>query len=356
MDLELFARIRAGIRKAVNSFQLKYSDHLAIVSDDGVDENVLAALRAISVELSRDEYDGILLMSERPTGSAQPFDEDIEKELARSTAWFFLTSLSRSHCPQTVKYVIEQQHARLMSVTNGRPDIWLEGAINEDFWEMRARVAKLQELCCDVSYYHVTDANGTDLIIAPWQELIFPEPGLVTKPGQLCNFPFGECAWPVRHPGTAGVIVSNGVVGTGIGYPDEPIRLTIEEGIVTKVEGGESARKLETAMDEADRKAGHSGARYIAEVAFGANAAAWRDNGNRLPPTSLEGEKAYSATSTSMHIAHGANHLFGVPHDAPEFSDVAHHTDHVLWGELNVYACRNNNARFDLITNGVPMY
>ncbi len=342
--MHIVSRIAAGIEKAISGFELGQAEQLAIVTDKGVDPKVGKALR----QVAGDRFE--LLISDTPTGAAQPFSPEIERVLADSSAWFFVTSLSRSHCPQTVKYVIERKQARLMSVTNGHPDIWLKGAVNEDFAAMRKRVRRVAELCREVLYFHVTDKHGTDLVVSPWQEHLIEEPGLLKKGGDVCNFPFGETAWPVKLDTTRGRIVSCGVVGTGVGYPDEPIRFTVANGVITSVAGGKSAAKLRVSMDAAGPQA-----YWLAEVAFGANAAAWRDGGKRLPPTSLEGEKAYSAVDTTMHIAHGANHVFGVPHEHPWCATCAHHTDHVLWGELNVTAYTRDTS-FRLVDNGVPIY
>ncbi len=342
--MQIVGRIAAAITKAVAGFELTAKDTFVIVTDPGVVPDVRKALEQVAAACGY-----TLLVSDTPTGSAQAFTGPVADMLARGNAWLFVTSLSRTHCPQVVEHVIHNKRARLMSVTNGRPDIWLEGAINEDFDAMRERVRHIAEWCRGVKYFHITDKHGTNLVVFPWQEHLIKEPGLITKPGDICNFPFGETAWPVKLTGSSGDIVSQGVVGTGVGYPDKPIILRVKNGVVTSVEGGKSADKLRASMDAAGPQA-----YWLAEVAFGANAAAWRDGGTRLPPTSLEGEKAYSPTNTTMHIAHGANHVFGIPEDHLWCATCAHHTDHVLWGGLTVKA--HSSASFFLIKNGVPIY
>lgn len=358
--------ILAGVRKAVSCLYLKPDDRFIIVSDIGVDVTVREALHEAMSEVDGQSCWATYVMSDEPTGSAQPFNQNIEEQLASCTAWLFVTSMSRTHCEQTRKYVLEQKTARLLSVTNARSsDIFTMGAVNENLEEMRVRIRRIAELCEGVRRFCITSDAGTGIFISPDLEYCVSDDGIIDTPGKLSNFPFGEWACPVIWAGSGGVVISDGVIGSGIGSPDEPLYMDFWGGKMSRITGGESAKRLAEIMTEADRKAGnralergYSG--YLAEIAFGANSCAWRGdrvNGLTLPPTSLEAEKAYCPGDTSIHIAHGCNHAFGVHPNAPHFNSVGHHTDHVLRGGVTVIAYyEDRRTPVHLIDRGIPIY
>ena len=73
-----------------------------------------------------------------------------------------------------------------------------------------------------------------------------------------------EVSLPPLEGTTAGVIVLEHVV-TDLGTLDEPIRLEVEAGLVTRITGGEAAARLERLIE------GVAGARNIGELGIGLN-------------------------------------------------------------------------------------
>ncbi|MBI2881726.1 MAG: aminopeptidase [Candidatus Tectomicrobia bacterium] len=106
--------------------------------------------------------------------------------------------------------------------------------------------------------FHLTDPNGTDLrgrISFQW--------GFKEKqpPRGWMFFPAGDMA---EHPESPvdGTVVFEHLEGFA-GYLREPIRLTVRDHWVTRVEGGEEARWLEALMGRYER------GRYFSEIAIG---------------------------------------------------------------------------------------
>ena len=118
-----------------------------------------------------------------------------------------------------------------------------------------------------------------------------------------------------------------------IGRPDEPIRLTIENGKVVKIEGGESAKKLLDILEKTNKEYQEknpddkiTNAFKLAEFSFGMNSKAFRYNekGQKIsPPTSLEAEKGLG----TIHIALGKNSLFNIDRDDTDYNDIPIHID-----------------------------
>jgi hypothetical protein len=354
-------------------------DRLVVVFDAGIDSVCQVALRSAVGILQSEGAITQILEASIPTGPAQDLGMYIEGQMRDATAFLYHTSMSRSHCPQTrmfipgkdengelIKRADGRPQARLLSITNGKADTLLKGAVNEDLVAMRERIVRINKMTEGVTQFHITTQAGTNLWVTPWPEMMVVDNGLITQPGQLGNYPFGEgCSCAVKFSGTNGLLVSDGVIGAGIGQVDKPITMHIEYGKICEILGGKSRDTLIRSMDDADRKMPASSllsqpSRYIAEIAFGMNAAAWRvdESGKKvLPPTSLEAEKAYDPDNTSIHIAHGANHIFGVPAGHPYFNPVQHHTDHVLCGGVTVDAYfHEDRPALRLIDNGKPIY
>ena len=82
----------------------------------------------------------------------------------------------------------------------------------------------------------------------------------------------------------------------------DPITLTIEEGEIVKIEGGEEAKKLQETLDWAYKKAKHPwGVKRIAELGIGIN-----PNAKIIGATIIDEKKLGTA-----HIGIGSNHWFG---------------------------------------------
>jgi len=182
------------------------------------------------------------------------------------------------------------------------------------------------------------------------------ENGIIDRPGQASNYPTGEFGGAVDLAETNGVYVVDGAVGM-IGRVDKPIRITIEDGTATKIEGGESAEKLREILKKADKeyKEVHpedktTSAFRVAEFSFGMNSKAFRytEDGQRIsPPTSLEGEKGLG----TIHIALGKNSLFNMPEGDPDYNDIPIHIDCVAMN-TSVTGVKKDGSEVELLRNG----
>lgn len=139
----------------------------------------------------------------------------------------------------------------------------------------------------------VTSRKGTDVTVT-----IAGRPALEVTPikgrGQMMGpIPlWAEVAFAAVEDGTNGTIVFDGVM-LGIGFPGqvkEPIRLTVQDGRVSAIDGGEEARRLKEVI------AGVDGADVIGEFAFGTS---------EKSPFGSPSEKGRLGT---VHFALGDNH------------------------------------------------
>ena len=124
------------------------------------------------------------------------------------------------------------------------------------------------------------------------------------------RFHAGQGCWP-DEPARTGTIVFDGCVTPPFGrIPDEPIRLTVKDGIITAVDGGEDARTYEEYL----RNFNDPGMLMMAHISYGFNP------GAQLTGNIVEDERVWGATEW------GIGYVSDV--DAPPCGqDAVSHTD-----------------------------
>ncbi|MFA7653649.1 MAG: aminopeptidase [Candidatus Magasanikbacteria bacterium] len=411
-------KLRKGAENVIKCFQLRRSsdnkkgENLLIVSEvvkkmvegiisyEPIDPLMLRALKEAGEKIAGKDCQVIGVP--QTEHAAQDLGEEVGKRMKTADAILIVTSLSRSHSQQTrdIMYpnhdaqVIESlmqskslsgafaslqgystgeiaekmskrklnpesQYSgkgRIISITNTNRDTLTKGAALENPVEMAERIDKFAEVMKGVERVKVESVNGTELEIDLKVPSYYKEKGLVDKPGKLSNFPSGEYCGAVDMENTNGVIIIDGAIGGGIGRVDEPVKITIKNGVAIKIEGDKAAEELKRQLDTANTayRALHpedtkTDAYRIAEFAFGMNSQAFRYDGSHKisPPTSLESEKGLG----TIHIALGKNDLFKVEESDPDFNSLPIHIDCVAVG-TTVIGTKDSGEEVLLIKNG----
>lgn len=172
-----------------------------------------------------------------------------------------------------------------------------------DWQALAARTERLVSAINRAEWIRVTTANGTDMMICKQGRYAEGDDGLLTAPGSFGNLPAGEAYFAPLERKSHGVMVIEWAPTRKL---DEPLRLTVEQGIVVGIEGNDRHRlTLEGKFAENDN------CRNIAELGIGAN-----DRASR-PDNVLEAEKIMG----TIHIALGDNTGFGGNVSAPFHED-----------------------------------
>jgi leucyl aminopeptidase (aminopeptidase T) len=119
--------------------------------------------------------------------------------------------------------------------------------------------------------------------------------GLFREKGQWGNLPTGEAYLAPVEGQSEGVVVVDGSMA-GVGLVRTPIRITVERGYATAIEGGEEAERLRALLEPHGRDA-----YTVAEFGIGTNDRAI------LTGVILEDEKVMG----TIHIAFGDNKSMG---------------------------------------------
>jgi len=141
----------------------------------------------------------------------------------------------------------------------------------------------------------ITSPGGTDLTLSLTGRSALPDLGVYHQPGQYGNLPAGEVYAAPLESTANGTLVIDGSMA-GIGMVDEPIHMTVRNGLAVDIEGGAAARKLVEILEPYGQEA-----RNIAEIGLGMNPYAV------MQGVVLVDEKVLG----TVHIALGNNITFG---------------------------------------------
>lgn len=191
---------------------------------------------------------------------------------------------------------------RFASLPHFDPDMF-HTSMTVDWSALAARTALLVEAVNRADWIRVTTPNGTDMNICKQGRLAEGDDGLLTSAGSFGNLPAGEAYLAPLEGKSHGIMVIEWGPTRKL---DEPLRLTVINGVVTTIEGNDPHRaRLEARFAE------NASCRNIAELGIGTN-----DKASR-PDNVLEAEKILG----TIHIALGDNTGFGGSVSAPFHED-----------------------------------
>jgi leucyl aminopeptidase (aminopeptidase T) len=134
-----------------------------------------------------------------------------------------------------------------------------------DFWELREPASRLRRILTEGSVAHVTAANGTDIMMSiADRAAVGWLSGIAENPCETTAWPGGEVSLPPVEGTSEGTVVVE-IAMTDVGGVAEPIRWTVEGGLVRDIAGGEDADRLRSIV------AGVANAQNIGELGIGIN-------------------------------------------------------------------------------------
>jgi leucyl aminopeptidase (aminopeptidase T) len=192
--------------------------------------------------------------------------------------------------------------ARFASLPHFDPEMF-HTSMTVDWHALADRTARLAAAVNRAEWVEVTCPNGTAMQICKQGRHAEGDDGLLTAAGSFGNLPAGEAYLAPLEGKSHGVMVIEWGPTRRL---DEPLRLTVEQGRVVRIEGNDPHRERLEA-----RFAGNANCRNIAELGIGTN-----DKASR-PDNVLEAEKIMG----TIHIALGDNTGFGGSVSAPFHED-----------------------------------
>jgi leucyl aminopeptidase (aminopeptidase T) len=213
-----------------------------------------------------------------------------------------VTTYSLSHTQ--ARKTASEKGVRIASMPGINMDIIMRTLSHNYFDELAKITKKVAGLMTMADNAHLTSSNGTNVTFSLQGRNGLADTGLFLNPGDFGNLPAGEGFTAPVEGKTQGVAVFDGAFADIL--IDQPIKVTFENGIATKIEGGLGARQLEIMINSIGPDA-----RHVAELGIGTN------KNCRLESSLIEVEKVFG----TVHIAIGNNKHFGGMIDTPYHAD-----------------------------------
>ncbi|MFD0696899.1 aminopeptidase [Paenibacillus sp. GCM10027628] len=269
-----------------NCLGLRENETFLVVSDDAkkeLAESLYEAGKSLGAEAV------LMVMKERSKPGEEP-PAGVASAMVNSQVVVCITKHSLTHT-QARKQAVAAG-ARVATMPGITEDMFLEGAISADYTQVKALTEKVTDMLTEAKNVRI-EKDGYTLSFSLEGRNGVPSTGMYLNPGESGNLPSGEGFIAPVEGKAAGQILVDGSVA-GIGALDSPLLLTLEQGRLTNVEGGEAGEKLLRMLGEED-------GRFLAEFGIGTNDKA------RITGVILEDEKVYG----TIHVAFGSNNTFG---------------------------------------------
>ncbi len=177
-------------------------------------------------------------------------------------------------------------------------------AIDINYKPLQTQQEMIKQAITGGEEIHVTTSAGTDFHYNVKGMKAVSSDGIYTVPGSGGNLPAGEVFVPINGKRAEGKVVIDGSSRTHKHtlIIKDPITLTIEDGSVVQIEGGDEAKKLESTLNWAASKSKHpNSVRRVGELGIGMN-----------PKASIIGSMVVDEkTLGTAHIGLGSNYWFG---------------------------------------------
>jgi len=295
-----------GARILVNTCaRVKPSEHVVVLTDTNeisVVEYVVAAAKEKNAETV------LIVMSPRSAHGEEP-PKTVAAALKEADVVFAVTTFSLFHTK--ARHEACKNGARWVNMPDFRREMLCSGGIYADFSGIRPLVDKLSSILSEESKVKVITDKGTDIEFSIEGRRAVPQYGVSDKPGMISSPPDIETAVaPVEGTAQGKIVVDGSIVLPGIGPLSEgkEVVLTVKNGFITEIEGGEEAKKFKEVLENANDPSVYN----IGEFGVGFNPKC------RLTGNMLEDEGVYG----TIHFGIGNNATIGGLTKAPMHIDV----------------------------------
>ncbi len=178
------------------------------------------------------------------------------------------------------------------------------GAIDTNYKPLQAKHEEIKKVLDDAEEIHIKTKAGTDLYYNVKGLKALCADGNYTKQGYGGNLPAGEVYIPPNGKKVNGTVVidASSRNHTHTSLIKKPIKLTIEEDMITEIKGGEEAKELEKTLNWAANRAKYPNrVKRIGELGIGLNPKA------KIIGSTVIDEKALG----TAHVGIGSNYWFG---------------------------------------------
>lgn len=281
---------------------LKPGENVCILTDTESSQNITEVLAIVSRAMGAEVT--VLMMTPREIGGAEP-PAVVAAAMAASDV--FISNISNSLTHTNAQREALRQKTRICNLREVDDDMMVRGGITADYVEVKRITDKLVDLLTRSKRATITTPEGTNLSLVLEGRNGASLSGWATNPGEFSGLPDGEATIAPRERTTQGIIVNPYLVEK-IGAIKEPLKITVKDGMISTIEGGNEAKQLKEILDKREALAKNC----AAEFALGTNPSC------RVIPKSREIKKKLG----TAHVAVGDNKTLGGDVDASLHIDI----------------------------------
>ena len=300
MDLSYFEMLK-GARNVINlSAGIKKEEQLLIVTDTNKFE--VAELLALAAQEKGFNYT-IAVMPVRNPVEEPP--KPIASAMKEADIIIAPTTQSLYHNHATL--AARDAGARFIAMSGITPEIMASPATRFDFQSFQPVVNKVAEIYRKAEKIRVTSPSGTDIEASIKGRRVNVDGGLCHEPGQAIGIPIMEVnSAPIEHTTNGKIVIDTSM--SFLGILKERITLTVINGYIKEIEGGEEAQKVKGILGSKN----DPNVYVIAEIAIGLN-----------PKAEIKGVLAEDeGVLGTMHFGIGNNLTLGGQNKASLHMDV----------------------------------
>jgi 2,5-dihydroxypyridine 5,6-dioxygenase len=171
--------------------------------------------------------------------------------------------------------------------------------------EVRQRAHRSEELVEAAGTFHITSQGGTDLTVDKTGRKAFGLWGIADRPGMWDHWPMGLVVVGANREGTNGtLVIQPGDILLAMGrYVSTPITLTVDEGVITAIDGTLDAEMLRQWFEQWDDERAY----HISHVGWGCDHRAQWDRLGRKAHGGIDDTESFYGV---MQIAFGRDTSF----------------------------------------------
>ena len=288
------SKLMEGARKVVTQCALvKPTEKVLVITDTGRDLAPAYAFMQATMEIGAEV--AVITMKERASPGEEPPPQVYAAMLASdvilqaTTIKMGFTQAKKDAC---------RKGARFATMTGMTPEILTSQAlIDTDFEKQQPIIEKMNKLVNAAKKAKITTTGGTNLEMSLEGRDSGKSTSILDKPGESSGIPDLEVFVAPVEDSVNGVAVIDATISCFSGLVKNPVTLSIEDGVVQKIDGKEDAQKLRELLE----KQNDSNVYQVAELGIGLN-----------PNAHLRGEIAEDeGVLGTAYIAVGDNLTFG---------------------------------------------
>ncbi|MED1872105.1 hypothetical protein [Brevibacillus borstelensis] len=292
--------IQSAFNVMKNGLKVKPGEEVVIVADDKQNEQLVDAFTTagalLGAKTGKVIYPVVSTQNEEPMGI-------VAESLKSADAAVVLPVVSITHV-EAIRQA-RKQGTRVL-VCSGLDERMMTGAVNADYKKMSELTSQFVAMLESAETVRVTCPNGTDITFPIKGRSTMAVDGICEEAGQWNFAPAGTTATAPLEGATNGTMVFDGSLAP-FGIVDKPVVLKVADGMITEIEGGNTAVEFEALL----RSFNNPNVYNIAEIGIGTNDKAV------LSGKLIEDERILGA----FHVGIGKSLNIGGNVDAPFHTD-----------------------------------